>query len=943
MSSTTTKKLLCFIGFLLSFSTYSQSSTATYSSGAIPFSFNAYDASCNGPVSPLVVNIPAGAMVTSVDITYDVLAANGGWISDQRTAVHCQETGNTEATANVATNSGGTQNYNRTGVNIANGISATGVLTFDMRAWRTYGGSTCETSYQNVVNNSWSIIVYYTITAPMSYTSSTTTTASIADVSSCTGTAEILGVEVVTTGGSSAIDVTSLTINTTGTTTLADVDNINIYYTGTSSTFDATNLFGTATSAGSVVVNGTQTLSTGTNYFWVVYDLSPPLTLGNVLDGSCTNVTVGAANYTPTVTSPAGSRTVGACISSPGGVPNVETWFDAGNGPVGSPVTQWNNLGVNTNITSLTSPNGGTLSSAMIRSNYNDVVTTAGGYNGTFHAEVSNRNQLISGDEVTMYVVYFGNSAPDLAFEFHGSIQTNPSSNGADQWLTWGFRHGGLGVLYSNGSGGYNYDNTAMAGLSKNAVFAGLHGTSNSGGGNTVSGNDVSYPNIGAFMTGSNFMELSIGYWPGYGMSRGVMEAILWDDDLSATSRSAVESYLALKYGITLGVNGTSENYISPTSNAVIWDVAANTGFNSDIAGISRSDLSGLDQRKSHSTNGLVANTYSDVLTVANGTSFTSPAAFVRDDSHLIWGHNNGSLLNTGVLVNYPTDNGETIETIFLREWKAQELGTLGTVTLEFDLSTVAGAGGVVGANDLADVRLLIDEDGDYSTGATSIAPTSFNNGTGIVYFQHDFEIGTGNALDQNLGFFFTLGSTNFTAAPLPVELSSYEIETQGCSNLLTWTTASESHNSHFTIERSMDMTNWSYVGEVKGAGNSIGELAYSYRDNDFDQNGVQYYRLTQHDFDGGTEMVGIQAVNSFCEDNVEPIIYPNPTSNQLKVQSTVNGSATVIDVNGRILVQEEVVVGLTPLDVNRLAQGTYILKLQMANGKTYTKPFVKE
>ena len=325
--------VLFFIGLLIAFTSISQSSTSTYSNGIIPFSFNTYDAGCNGPMSPLVVNIPAGSTVTSIEISYDVIAGNGAWMSEQRTAVHCHETGGTEgAISGSGGNSGGTESYNRTGVGIANGFSASGVLTFEMRAWRTWGGTTCETSYQNVVNNTWSIKVNYMIAGP---------------------------------------------------------------------------------------------------------------------------------------------------IVSPGGVPNAEVWFDASNGAVGSPVTQWNNLGVNSNIPSLTSPSGGTITNSDLKANYNSVITTTGGYSGTFHAEVSNRNQLIAGNQVTMYVAYLGNNAPDLTFEFHGSVQTSASSNGANQWLTWGFRHGGMGVLYSNGTG-FAYNTPSIAGISHNSAFAGLNGTANS-------------------------------------------------------------------------------------------------------------------------------------------------------------------------------------------------------------------------------------------------------------------------------------------------------------------------------------------------------------------------------------------------------------------------------------------------------------------------------
>src|SRR5690606_26564241 len=77
------------------------------------------------------------------------------------------------------------------------------------------------------------------------------------------------------------------------------------------------------------------------------------------------------------------------------------------------------------------------------------------------------------------------------------------------------------------------------------------------------------------------------------------------DTDLTQ-ERNRIQSYLAIKYGITLGTNGTSQDYVD-SDGTVIWDT--NTGtpaedvFNYDIAGIGRDDASGLYQKQSRSVN----------------------------------------------------------------------------------------------------------------------------------------------------------------------------------------------------------------------------------------------------------------------------------------------------------------------------------------------------
>lgn len=921
---------------------FSQSATNTYTVANIPVSFGAYSATCNGAATPLTVTIPAGANVTSINVSYAMTAQGGAWLSEQNSRVRCVQTGNLEATFTGVGNVGGVQNYNRVGVNIANGISATGTLTFELQAWRTWGGTACDQAFQFINNNSWTVTVFYTLPTPMTYTSSTTTQASTANIPTCATSAEILGVQVVTNGALTPLSLTQLSLTSTGSTSMASCTGISVYYTGSSTSFATTTLFGTAASGATFTVNGTQTLGSGNNYFWVVYNVTAP-PIANTFDGTCTGLVVSGTAYVPTVTSPAGNRVVSACNPTPGGQStNLQTWFHSNAGTVGSPVTAWNNQGPNAAIPNLTASTGGALISADPRANFNNIVQCLGTYETSFHREVSTRTQVIAGNQVTMYTAYQQRSHPDLVFGFHGSVQTNPGSNGANQWLTWGFRHGGLGTLFSDGTT-HAYDNVMQAQMSENSGFAGLFGTSTAAGGNSLNGSEMSFANSGTFHAGGNFMQLSIGYWPGFAMNRGVMEAILWDRQLNAGERDRVETYLALKYGVTLGFNGTSFNYISPGSGSAIWNIATNAGYNFDIAGISRSDISGLMQLKSHSTNGPTAGTYNDIVTIANGTTFSAPSGITADDSHFIWGHNGSPTINTGAMVFYPTDNGEVIETIFQRKWKAQETGTINTVTLEFDMTNVIGINATAGTNDLAYLRLLVDEDGDFSLGATSLAPISYNNTTNIAYFQLNFQPTTGNPMTQFRGFFFTLGSTNFALSPLPVELVSFEATAETCVNEITWSVASETNCAYYEVWRSFDGNIWNKAGTIAGHGTSSAIHEYEFRDVDVIENGAVYYKLLQYDMDGAQHLLGsVLGVTSYCENNLSPVFYPNPVNELLQVQSPVDASFSLFDVSGKIVLEVNIAKGQSNIDLSSLAAGVYKVVVTTEFGKTVVEQLMK-
>jgi hypothetical protein len=78
-----------------------------------------------------------------------------------------------------------------------------------------------------------------------------------------------------------------------------------------------------------------------------------------------------------------------------------------------------------------------------------------------------------------------------------------------------------------------------------------------------------------------------------------IPEVILFDRYLSLRDRQKVESYLALKYGISLNQD-LPVSYLN-SRGEIIWDGDANTAFGRNIAGIGRDDASGMYQKVSES------------------------------------------------------------------------------------------------------------------------------------------------------------------------------------------------------------------------------------------------------------------------------------------------------------------------------------------------------
>jgi len=140
--------------------------SATYTSGNISTdgTFISLPGASRCPGS-LTVSIPLGAVISSVDVEYSMLALNQGWMSEQRSQLRCVSTGGTSEISLTAgtENLPGTINYSRTGLDIANNVLGGGDVEFELHAGRTWPSwaTSCNTTYNRVVNNTWTVTVFY--------------------------------------------------------------------------------------------------------------------------------------------------------------------------------------------------------------------------------------------------------------------------------------------------------------------------------------------------------------------------------------------------------------------------------------------------------------------------------------------------------------------------------------------------------------------------------------------------------------------------------------------------------------------------------------------------------------------------------------------------------------------------------------------------------------
>ncbi|MCO6486831.1 MAG: T9SS type A sorting domain-containing protein [Phaeodactylibacter sp.] len=199
--------------------------------------------------------------------------------------------------------------------------------------------------------------------------------------------------------------------------------------------------------------------------------------------------------------------------------------------------------------------------------------------------------------------------------------------------------------------------------------------------------------------------------------------------------------------------------------------------------------------------------------------------------------------------------------------------------------------------------------------------------------------------------FFESNGGSNFTAtfstsATLPVELSHFSAKAAGPSTLLSWSTATETNNAHFEVQRSAGSRDWEVIGKVKGAGTTQEAQHYTYADHE-PLSGLSYYRLRQVDYDGQYAFSPVVAV-----DRKEAVFsftaFPNPAPDVLYISLPAREeplTAEVYDACGRRVRQQTLPARAARQEIHLsgLPPGLYCLAIADGQGRRLgTGQFVK-
>ncbi len=280
----------------------------------------------------------------------------------------------------------------------------------------------------------------------------------------------------------------------------------------------------------------------------------------------------------------------------------------------------------------------------------------------------------------------------------------------------------------------YGTDDASAAAITTSQQALYLNGvvidqdTSTDYGTNTITGDDAEAFYIGSGDGSSNFHNGQIA------------EIIVFSGNQTSQTQQSYQSYLAVKYGITLNnvtavvddTNITEGDYVLIDGSTKVWDVTANSGYHNDVAGIGRDDGLALNQKQSTSQN-------SDALITMGLTSIetdnaSNAATFTTNKDFLMWGNNNQSVLVGGVstttLICAP-------ETTLARTWKVVETGSVGTVEVGVVQSTIDAA--LVTANTIKVFKVADDASFTTNVEYIPLSATQTINGTVNYVFNYDF------------------------------------------------------------------------------------------------------------------------------------------------------------------------------------------------------------
>ncbi|AGC77987.1 putative secreted protein (Por secretion system target) [Nonlabens dokdonensis] len=223
-----------------------------------------------------------------------------------------------------------------------------------------------------------------------------------------------------------------------------------------------------------------------------------------------------------------------------------------------------------------------------------------------------------------------------------------------------------------------------------------------------------------------------------------ILEIMSFSERKPDIDRQRLESYLAVKYGITLGLFAVPEINLPHVPGAYfdsdgnpLWNAVSDAGYTYNVAGIGYDDCSLLNQKQAKSVDPFT------FITVGLGdiydTNSANPSTFEASGDFLMWGSTRSTLtaLPDALEVTLGPSLVTTFTDVTERTWKFKEISQVGNDIPEVKLSVsttgLASLPTLVG-ND-AYVMILADDDAFTTNVETVFLETEGTNQTAFYDF----------------------------------------------------------------------------------------------------------------------------------------------------------------------------------------------------------------
>lgn len=179
-----------------------------------------------------------------------------------------------------------------------------------------------------------------------------------------------------------------------------------------------------------------------------------------------------------------------------------------------------------------------------------------------------------------------------------------------------------------------------------------------------------------------------------------------------------------------------------------------------------------------------------------------------------------------------------------------------------------------------------------------------------------------------------------------PITLLSFYAQIEGTNHLLNWATASEINSDYFVLEVSKNGGDFVVLDSIKGAGTTSQTNRYSFINENLIP-GTYLYRLSQVDFEGEVELLGVFELESYAVH-----AFPNPTNNYLSFHFSGaqfnNLEIQIFDSTGKkVLSFNDVKLRYYrhdfTIDVSSLTDGIYFAQIHADNFKRVEKFIVEK